>query len=183
MLWIAQHGLVGLIPLLHLCPPLAISLTLWKTVRSATLKSAIFSSDANVEKVFRDLPRLCYRRAPNLRDHVPNPCTICHLSLRMPEGNFKRFSCVVCNDVLTERDFVHPHMNKLLKVRGRITCLSIFLVHLLLCLCGLLYVGKTNRHFKTRICKCKCGNRNELSPVARHYNTAGLDCNWNGLWV
>jgi len=44
--------------------------------------------------------------------------------------------------MLTDNSFTHPKIGKIHKVKGRIACVSTFIVYLLTCPCGLLYVGK-----------------------------------------
>ncbi len=58
-----------------------------------------------------------------------------------------------------------------MKVRGRITCNTQFVVYLLKCPYNLYYVGKTKRELKSRISEHKSStrNRDSKSPVARHY--------------
>ncbi|XDV16664.1 hypothetical protein PO909_016270 [Leuciscus waleckii] len=115
----------------------------------------ILSSDPDIGHTFQDPPRSCYKRAPSLRDrlvrsHLPAP-TQSPFPFKIPHGNFKCLNCVACNFMLTENAFTHPKTGRTYKVKGRITCLSTFIVYLLMCPCGLLYVGKTKRQLKTRI--------------------------------
>lgn len=69
--------------------------------------------------------------------------------------------------------FSHPKSGVDIKVRGRITCNTKYVVYLLKCPCNLYYVGKTKCELKTRICEHKCSIRNndEKSSVARHFNS------------
>ena len=59
-----------------------------------------------------------------------------------------------------------------MKVKGRITCKTKYVVYLLKCPCGFCYIGKTKRELKTRIIEHKSNIRlkDEKSPVARHFN-------------
>ncbi len=61
-----------------------------------------------------------------------------------------------------------------MKVRGRITCGSSYVLNLLKCPCGFCFVGKTSRGLRIRISEHKSiRNWDEKSPVARHLNSAG----------
>ena len=79
--------------------------------------------------------------------------------------------------MITGDSLIHPHTGKKIKVRGRITCKSKYVVYLLKCPCGFCYVGKTKRELKTRIIEHKSNirNKDEKSPVARHFNTTKHD--------
>lgn len=143
----------------------------------------ILQSDPNIGTAFQDPPRSCYKRAPSLRDklvrsHLP-ASTRPSFPFSIPQGNFKCFSCAACNFMLTDKEFTHPKTGKTYTVKGRITCLSTFVVYLLTCPCGLLYVGKTKRQLKTRIFEHKSSIRrnDDKSSVARHFHSAGHDAN------
>ena len=62
-------------------------------------------------------------------------------------------------------------------MKGRITCKTKYVVYLLKCPCGFCYVGKTKRELKTRIIEHKSNirNKDEKSPVARHFNNIKHD--------
>lgn len=140
----------------------------------------ILQSDPNIGNSFQDLPRSCYKRAPSLRDKLVRshlPASTQSFPPRVLQGNFKCFNCAACNFMLTEKEFTHSKTGKTYKVKGRITCLSTFVVYLLTCPCGILYVGKTKRQLKTRIFEHKCSIRknDEKSSVARHFQSAGHD--------
>ena len=63
------------------------------------------------------------------------------------------------------------------KVKGRITCRTKYVVYLIKCPCGYCYVGKTKRELRTRITEHKSNIRtkDEKSPIARHFNSIGHD--------
>ena len=143
----------------------------------------ILRSDTTIGNVFQNAPRNCYKRSPNLRDQLVHSylpaSTQSSFTFPISPGNFKCFNCAACNFMLTEKEFIHPKTSRTYKVKGRITCLSTFIVYLLTCPCGLLYVGKTKRQLKTRIFEHKCAIRknDEKSSVARHFHSAGHDAN------
>ncbi|KAL2096621.1 hypothetical protein ACEWY4_008769 [Coilia grayii] len=143
----------------------------------------ILRSDPSIGNVFQEPPRSCYKRAPSLRDklvrsHFPVPIQS-SFPFNITQGNFKCLNCAACNFMITEKMFTHPKTGSKYKVKGRIACLSTFVVYLLTCPCGLLYVGKTKRQLKTRIFEHKCAIRrnDEKSSVARHFQSAGHDAN------
>lgn len=143
----------------------------------------ILSSDPHIGQTFQNLPRTCYKRAPSLRDRLVRSHLPAHpqapFPFKIPHGNFKCLNCAACNFMLTDNTFTHPKTGRVYKVKGRITCLSTFIVYLLTCPCGLLYVGKTKRQLKTRIFEHKCAIRknDEKSSVARHFNSEGHNAN------
>lgn len=51
------------------------------------------------------------------------------------------------------------------------------MVYLIKCPCGYCYIGKTKRELKTRITEHKSNirNRDERSPIARHFNNVKHD--------
>ena len=71
--------------------------------------------------------------------------------------------------------FFHPHSGKKYTVKGIISCKTKHVVYLLKCPCGLCYIGKTTRELKTRFSEHKSAirNKDEKSPVARHFNAVG----------
>ena len=118
------------------------------------------------------------KRAGNLRDRlvrsdIYTPPT--HFIDNLPQGNFPCHSCSNCNALIKGDTFQHPHTQEKIKVRGRISCRSTYIVYLLKCCCGYAYVGKTKRELRTRITEHKSNirNKDEKSPVARHFTTAG----------
>ena len=139
----------------------------------------ILESDPVIGKVFQTPPRFFYKRQPSLRQHlvrsdlpVKKPP---HFLSHIPSGNFPCHNCVQCHGLIKGDSFLHPKTKRVIKVKGRISCTTKWLVYLLCCSCPKYYVGKTKREFKTRICEHKCSIRrhDEKSPVARHFNSHG----------
>ena len=140
----------------------------------------ILSSDPVVGKAFSALPIFANKRAKNLSDQlVKNDIYVRpkHFLNSLPSGNFPCKGCINCNAMITGASVIHPHTGKKIKVKGRITCKTKFVVYLLKCPCGYIYVGKTKRELKTRITEHKSNirNKDEKSPVARHFNEAKHD--------
>lgn len=132
----------------------------------------ILSTDPIVGHQFANPPIFTTEPSSHLRDRLVK--TDLFLSSPSP-GNVPCLNCINCNALIKGDHFFHPHTGTKMKVRGRITCRSTHVVDLLKCPCALCYVGKTKRELRVRICEHKSSirNRDERSPVARHFNSAG----------
>lgn len=62
---------------------------------------------------------------------------------------------VFSNAMIRGDSFTQPHSGRKFPVNSEISSHTKFIVYLLKCSCGLCYVGKTKREFKTRISKHK----------------------------
>ena len=146
----------------------------------------IIETDPRLKEVFKDPPKLVFKRPPNLRDtlvrsYTPPPTNF--LS-DIPPGNYKCSNCAQCGYTTKCKSFTHPHSGKEITIRGTITCSTNFVVYLIKCPCGLAYVGKTNRALRTRISEhrssIRCGDiRN---PVAVHFNQHGHNISSFRYW-
>lgn len=140
----------------------------------------ILETDPQIASCFTSPPRHFFKRSPNLRDVLVKTnlsTTRTHFLSHIPNGNFPCHNCVHCYAMIKGHMFKHTTLDKMIRVRGRITCNTKYVVYLLKCPCNLYYVGKTKRELKTRICEHKCSIRNydEKSSVARHFNSAKHD--------
>ena len=140
----------------------------------------ILSSDPEIGNAFPIPPIFAKKRANNLSDKlIKNDISIkpLHFLSTLPPGNFPCKGCINCNAMITGDTIIHPHTGKKIKVKGRITCKTKYVVYLLKCPCGFCYVGKTKRELKTRIIEHKSNirNKDEKSPVARHFNNIKHD--------
>ena len=138
----------------------------------------ILATDPTIGHVFKTPPLFAYKRAPNLRNSlVRADCYVPpkHFMSDPRPGNFPCSGCLQCNAMIKGDTVLHPHTGKKITIRSRITCKTKYVVYLLKCPCGLCYVGKTKRELKIRIGEHKSNirNRDEKSPVARHFNSAG----------
>ena len=138
----------------------------------------ILESDFQINNAFQTPPRYFYKRSSNLsnflvKSDMPKKRPTHFFSHSIPSGNFPCHNCVHCHAMLKGSHFSHPRSSVDIKVRGRITCYTRYVVYLLKCPCNLYYVGKTKRELKTRICEHKCSIRNhdDKSSVARHFNS------------
>ena len=139
----------------------------------------ILSSDPRMATSFKDMPRVVYKRPPNIRQTVvksdlipitPQPSFL----NQIPDGNYRCAHCAQCNFTTKSHTFTHPLTGKRFDVKGIITCTTQNVVYLLKCPCGLGYVGKTTRALKTRISEHRSSIRNQdpKSPVAMHFMSA-----------
>lgn len=78
-----------------------------------------------------------------------------------------------CNAIIKGNSIRHPHLGTSIKLKITATCNSENLIYMLKCLCGLVYVGKTERKVRVRLHEHKSNiwTRNPKSPVAVHFNT------------
>ncbi|CAH2329953.1 Hypothetical predicted protein, partial [Pelobates cultripes] len=99
------------------------------------------------------------------------------------KGTFPCLNCSHCSSVIKGEYFVHPRSGKKFFVKDFYTCNSDFVVYILKCPCGLLYVGETIRPVKERIGEHKRSIRAALqhdaveAPVPRHFKTCGHNVN------
>ncbi|XP_075445305.1 uncharacterized protein LOC142488853 [Ascaphus truei] len=115
-------------------------------------------------------PLIAYRRGRNLsdnlihadnKDHYHTP----HFLEGGKQGNFRCMNCSVCNSLTTGDVFCHPHSGKKITIHNRITCRSTFVVYIIRCPCGLVYVGKTTRMLKVRYIEHKSVIRKGTDPT------------------
>ena len=165
-------------------PPIVMSTTfspISQSIKQVVKKHwHILSSDPEIGGAFPTLPIFANKRAANLSDKLIKRDVYIqpqHFLNTLPSGNFPCRSCINCNAMIVGDTFSHPHTGKTIKVKGRITCKTKYVVYLIKCPCGYCYIGKTTRELKTRITEHKSNirNRDERSPIARHFNDAKHD--------
>lgn len=127
---------------------------------------------------FQRPPMICYKRAENIRDKIvradvgSNKIERGQSTLSTPRrGTFPCLNCVNCSSVIKRSCFSHPHSGENIPIRGTFTCDSRFVVYILKCPCGLLYVGETSMRMKDRLSKHKSTIRkqNLLLPIPLHF--------------
>ncbi|OCT61447.1 hypothetical protein XELAEV_18047470mg [Xenopus laevis] len=59
------------------------------------------------------------------------------------KGMFHCLGCTQCPFVLKSKEFIHPHTGYTVQLQGYFTCISKFAIYVLICLCGLIYIGET----------------------------------------
>ncbi|CAJ0960174.1 unnamed protein product [Ranitomeya imitator] len=123
----------------------------------------------------------CFKRAPSLRDTFvradigPNTMMRQRFLHKPRVGTFPCLHCAQCGNVLKGDKVIHPYSGKEFKIRGYFTCSSEYVVYMIKCPCGLLYVGETSQSIRDRISKHKSTIRceNLLLPIPHHFHTKG----------
>ncbi|CAJ0935464.1 unnamed protein product [Ranitomeya imitator] len=94
-------------------------------------------------------------------------------ALRM--AHFPCLHCAQCHNVLKGNTFQHPRSGKTFRINQFFTCESSYVVYLIKCPCGLLYVGETTQPVRDRISKHKSTIRckNLLLPIPHHFHSLG----------
>ncbi|OCT97387.1 hypothetical protein XELAEV_18009609mg [Xenopus laevis] len=90
-------------------------------------------------------------------------------------GMYQCINCVQCKHVSRGKSFVHPDTGETFQIRGYHTCLSQFVVYVIVCPCGKLYVGETVQKVKLRISQHKSTIKsgNLALPLSRHFKEQG----------
>ncbi|XP_041430880.1 uncharacterized protein LOC121397711 [Xenopus laevis] len=126
-------------------------------------------------------PMLAYKRARNLKDRLVKAdvgslkSQKCLFLQRPKFGTFPCLHCCQCNSIIKGNTFNHPHSGKQYKIKQYYTCESTYVVYLLKCPCGLLYIGETTQRIRDRISKHKSTIRTGQTslPVPAHFRSAG----------
>ncbi|XP_069617342.1 uncharacterized protein [Ranitomeya imitator] len=131
--------------------------------------------------IFKNPPLMCLRRPPNIRDRLvradvgSTKQTITRtLSGQTRRGTFPCLNCTCCSNVIKGSDVVHPRTGKSYPIRDYHTCESNYVVYIIKCPCGLLYVGETIQAIRDRIISHKstirCGKI--WLPLPAHFKEA-----------
>lgn len=118
---------------------------------------------------YNNPPFMSYRRAPCLKDHLVKSDIGSFKSSRrwfgpMKMGNFPCLGWACCNHMVRGHTFGHPQPGQIFKIKQRYTCTSRFVVYVITCPCGLMYMGETTMEIRMRISKHKstiCPGLNE----------------------
>ncbi|OCT76571.1 hypothetical protein XELAEV_18031774mg, partial [Xenopus laevis] len=86
------------------------------------------------------------------------------------QGMYRCKGCAQCRYVLVGPEFDHPHSDQKYQIRGYNTCDTNFAVYMLVCPCGLVYVGETTQKVKDRFSQHRSTihTDNRSLPVSRH---------------
>ncbi len=138
----------------------------------------IISSDPKLSGVFKNDPKLVFKRQNNLRDLLVKsefPSRKKQGIPTLPSGNYRCGNCVQCAFTHKCNSFSHPRTGRNISIRGTITCASTHVIYLIRCPCGLAYVGKTSRQLRTRISEHRSNIRtgDMRSPIASHFRQVG----------
>ncbi|XP_077111244.1 uncharacterized protein LOC143767108 [Ranitomeya variabilis] len=127
---------------------------------------------------FKEPALMCNKRPPNIKDQLvradvgtKRPINTQRLLSTQRNGTFPCLNCASCSNVIKSSTITHPRSGKTYPIHGFHTCDSNFVVYLIKCPCGLLYIGETTQHIKDRISSHKstirCG-KNWL-PLPDHF--------------
>lgn len=70
-------------------------------------------------------------------------------------GSFPCLCCIQCSCIIKGKGFPHPLGGYNIPIRDYYTCQSSYVVYIIKCPCGLLYVGETTQKVKDRIARHK----------------------------
>ncbi|OCU01958.1 hypothetical protein XELAEV_18007738mg [Xenopus laevis] len=85
------------------------------------------------------------------------------------------YGCNQCPYIHKGKDFIHPETGYVAHLRGHYTCVSKYVVYVLICPCGLIYIGQTTQMIKSRISQHRSSiNLGNMSqPVSKHFIEKG----------
>ncbi|OCT79202.1 hypothetical protein XELAEV_18030299mg, partial [Xenopus laevis] len=85
------------------------------------------------------------------------------------------YNCNQCPFVYKGKDFIHPETGYIAHLRGFYTCVSKYVVYVLVCPCALVYVGETRQMIKSRISQHRSAiNLGNMSqPESKHFLEKG----------
>ncbi|CAJ0964574.1 unnamed protein product [Ranitomeya imitator] len=127
---------------------------------------------------FSKPPLMCNRRATNIKDKLvradigsTRPTMSQSVLTPRRQGTFPCLSCASCSNIIKSDSVTHPRTGKTYPIRGYYTCNSNFVVYVIKCPCGLLYVGETTQHIKDRIASHKSTIRCNKTwlPIPEHF--------------
>ncbi|XP_073412618.1 uncharacterized protein [Dendrobates tinctorius] len=132
-------------------------------------------------EAFKTPALMCKRRPRNIRDELVR-ADIGSLT-RTPrqtflgterKGTFPCLGCACCSNVIKGSDITHPRTGKRYGIRGFFTCDTNYVVYLIKCPCGLLYVGESTQHVRDRISSHKSTIRCKKTwlPIPYHFINA-----------
>ncbi|XP_073446551.1 uncharacterized protein [Dendrobates tinctorius] len=129
-------------------------------------------------KTFDTPALMCSRRAPNIKDKLVRanigskiPTSTQRQSATRRKDTFPCLSCASCSNIIKSDTVTHPRTGASFPIRGFYTCDSNFVVYVIKCPCGLLYVGETTQHVKDRIASHKSTIRHGKTwlPIPDHF--------------
>ncbi|CAH2294113.1 Hypothetical predicted protein [Pelobates cultripes] len=139
----------------------------------------ILTSDPWLSFCISKVPRVTFRRAPNLKNILAPSKLHCqnvgHQRVCQEAAANKRCGhakCLTCGFICHQQStFSSFDSTEIFSVQSSITCNTSFVVYLLICPCGRQYVGQTIRPLKCRFREHRTAilRNDSRSPVARHF--------------
>lgn len=123
-------------------------------------------------------PLMSFKRDKNLRDSlvqadIGSQKTKVAQRTLLPSkmGNFPCLHCSCCNNLIKGDTFTHPLSGKKFQIKQRFTCTSSYVIYMIICPCGICYIGETTQEVKCRIIQRKSTIRRGLVdlPVPAHF--------------
>ncbi|CAJ0916119.1 unnamed protein product [Ranitomeya imitator] len=108
--------------------------------------------------IFKNPPLMCLRRPQIIKDKVVradighnNKTSTRTLTGLHRTGTFPCLNCMSCSNIIKGNEVVHPRTGKSYPIKDFFTCETNFVVYIIKCPCGLLYVGETTQAIRDRI--------------------------------
>ncbi|XP_041424928.1 uncharacterized protein LOC121395443 isoform X1 [Xenopus laevis] len=138
----------------------------------------LLQMDQRLKPWVAEPPMMAYKRSSNLRDHLVHaliePQKKQGTWLSGAKGMFKCGRCVNCNFVMRTDKFYHPMTGREYEMTDYINCQTDYVIYMVKCPCGKVYVGETTRSLSIRIGEHRSDVRlkKHTSPLARHFMEA-----------
>lgn len=111
---------------------------------------------------FQCPPLMCTKKPQSLRNNLvradigtQKPQKIQSTLHPSRKGTFPCLHCIHCSNVIKGQEITHPRTGEHFQAKGHYTCDSTFVIYLIKCPCGLIYVGETSQKIKSRIASHK----------------------------
>lgn len=101
-------------------------------------------------------PIMSYRRSTSLKDRLikseitPIPKTKQTFLGKQRYGSYPCLNCINCRMIVKGDTFIHPSNNLRIQLKHYLTCTADWVIYILWCPCGLVYVGETTWDLKTK---------------------------------
>ncbi|MEE6515317.1 hypothetical protein FKM82_023969 [Ascaphus truei] len=131
--------------------------------------------DSELDPYTVQKPRMVFKKAKTIGISV-SPSLFSSKSkniTQLPRGFFKCGNCNLCRYAEPVKSLRDIYTGHIYKIESFMTCNTDFVIYLLKCACGSGYIGRTIRSVKVRFTEHirSIKNKDELFPVARHFNT------------
>ncbi|XP_041424973.1 uncharacterized protein LOC121395471 [Xenopus laevis] len=138
----------------------------------------ILQTDTISGLAFKKPPRFAYKKGKSISDTL---CSIEKMDSKYNPmvskkvGTFPCLGCNCCSSIIKGPNIHHPISGQEIKLNTFATCKTAYVIYVLKCPCGLVYVGKTIRPVHMRIKEHKGNIRNfkagtySDTPVSRHF--------------
>ncbi|OCT98475.1 hypothetical protein XELAEV_18010709mg [Xenopus laevis] len=131
--------------------------------------------------LFSNFPRYSYKKGKSIRDtcsSVGSDRLSTPFKGKAIVGTFPCMECNCCSSIIKGPNINHPTSGQEIKLNAFATCKTTYVIYVLKCPCGMLYVGKSIRPVNVRIKEHKGNIRNfkvdsySDTSVSRHFHRA-----------